>query len=170
MGAHSRSHARTGERGDAMPTVLVTGASGFLASYVIDQFLQAGYLVKGTVRSKAKGESILTRYPDNKDKLELVEVPDIVEGTGLAEALKGVDVVAHVASPYALTVQDPLKDFIQPAVNGTLSVLKACKVAGINRVVVTSSFAAVTNFDLGGPWRDYTYTSDDWNPTTMEQA
>lgn len=88
-----------------------------------------------------------------------------------------------------------MKDFITPAVEGTLSVLRAAKVsspcrlgrarfeltspqlrphqyqaAGIKRVVVTSSFAAVTNLEKGGPWRDYTYTAADWNPTTLEQA
>lgn len=56
------------------------------------------------------------------------------------------------------------------AVNGTLTVLKAATAKGIKRVVVTSSFAAVTNFTKGGPFRDYTYTSDDWNPTTLEVA
>lgn len=63
-----------------------------------------------------------------------------------------------------------MKDFIDPAVQGTLSILKAAKEAGIKRVVVTSSFAAVTNFNKGGAFREYTYTAADWNPTTLEQA
>ncbi|CEQ38963.1 SPOSA6832_00436, partial [Sporobolomyces salmonicolor] len=169
-------------------TVLVTGASGFLASYVIDAFLQAGWNVRGTVRSLAKAQHLLDRYPEHSDKLKLVEVKDIVTGEGLKEALEGCDAVAHTASPYHLHVSDPMKDFIAPAVDGTLSVLKAAKAAGIKRVVVTSSFAAVTNFEKGGPWRDYTYTDAtpsgrhktlltsialpqaDWNPTTLEQA
>ncbi|ORY73425.1 hypothetical protein BCR35DRAFT_333689 [Leucosporidium creatinivorum] len=151
----------------ATKTVLVTGASGFLASYVIESFLENGWAVRGTVRSKAKAQHLLDRYPDGS-KLTLVE--DIVTGEGLAEALEGCDAVAHTASPYALTVVDPMKDFITPAVEGTLSVLRAAKAAGIKRVVVTSSFAAVTNLEKGGPWRDYTYTAADWNPTTLEQA
>ncbi|GAA5896557.1 hypothetical protein JCM5296_004176 [Sporobolomyces johnsonii] len=151
-------------------TVLVTGASGFLASYVIDAFLQAGWNVRGTVRSLAKAQHLVDRYPEHSDKLKLVEVKDIVTGEGLKEALEGCDAVAHTASPYHLNVSDPMKDFIAPAVDGTLSVLKAAKAAGIKRVVVTSSFAAVTNFEKGGPWRDYTYTDADWNPTTLEQA
>lgn len=60
-----------------------------------------------------------------------------------------------------MTVEDPKRDFIEPAVEGTLSVLRAAKKAGIKRVVVTSSFAAVTDFTKGGPWRDYTYTRCD---------
>ncbi|GAA5980744.1 hypothetical protein JCM10908_001761 [Rhodotorula pacifica] len=151
-------------------TVLVTGATGFLASYVVDAFLSAGWKVKGTVRDKSKADHILARYPNHTDKLQLVQVKDIVSGEGLKEALEGVDAVAHTASPYALTYTDPIKDFIDPAVKGTLTVLQAAKDAGIRRVVITSSFAAVTNFKAGGPWRDYTYTADDWNPLTLEDC
>ncbi|BGP52862.1 hypothetical protein JCM8202_003944 [Rhodotorula sphaerocarpa] len=151
-------------------TVLVTGASGFLASYVVDSFLEAGWKVKGTVRNKAKADHLLARYPTHADRLEMVQVPDIVTGKGMAEAMAGCDAVAHTASPYALTFTDPIKDFIDPAVKGTLSVLQAASDAGIRRVVVTSSFAAVTNFAKGGPWRDYTYTASDWNPVTLEEC
>ncbi|POY71341.1 hypothetical protein BMF94_5653 [Rhodotorula taiwanensis] len=160
-------------------TVLVTGASGFLASYVIDAFLAAGWNVRGTVRDPAKADHIRGRYRSHADRLQLVQVKDITSGEGLKEAVKGVDAVAHVASPYALTFTDPVKDFIDPAVKGTLTVLQAAKGnragirvqdAGVRRVVVTSSFAAVTNFSKGGPWRDYTYTAADWNPLTLEDC
>ncbi|GAA6050451.1 hypothetical protein JCM3770_002602 [Rhodotorula araucariae] len=151
-------------------TVLVTGASGFVASYVIDAFLNAGWNVRGTVRSTSKAEHLRSRYPDHADKLELVEVPDLVTGKGLEEAVKGVDAIAHTASPYTFTFTDPIKDLIDPAVKGTLSVLRAAKAAGIKHVVITSSFAAVTNFAAGGPWRDYTYTSKDWNPSTIDDV
>ncbi|BGP04584.1 hypothetical protein JCM10049v2_000386 [Rhodotorula toruloides] len=158
-------------------TVLVTGASGFLASYVIAEFLKAGWNVRGTVRSKAKAvrskakaQHLFERYPEHADKIELVEVKDLVTGEGLEEAVQGVDAIAHTASPYALTYTDPIKDFIDPAVKGTIGVLEAAKNAGVKRVVVTSSFAAVTNFKEGGPWRDYTYTGSDWNPLTVEDC
>ncbi|GJN91552.1 hypothetical protein Rhopal_004575-T1 [Rhodotorula paludigena] len=151
-------------------TVLVTGASGFVASYVIDAFLNAGWRVRGTVRSRAKAQHLVDRYPDHADKFELVEVKDIVTGEGLKEAVQGVDAVAHTASPYALSYTDPIKDFIDPAVKGTLSVLQAAKDAGIKRIVITSSFAAVTDIAKGGPWRDYTYTEKDWNPATIEEV
>ncbi|GAA5865444.1 hypothetical protein JCM8547_001246 [Rhodosporidiobolus lusitaniae] len=151
-------------------TVLVTGASGFVASYVVKAFLDAGWNVKGSVRNTQKAQHLFERYPEHADKLSLVEVKDIVTGEGLKEALQGVDAIAHTASPYALTYTHPIKDFIDPAVKGTLSVLKAAKEAGIKRVVVTSSFAAVTNLNAGGPWRDYTYTAADWNPATIEDV
>ncbi|BGP44748.1 hypothetical protein JCM10450v2_000562 [Rhodotorula kratochvilovae] len=117
-----------------------------MAKTVIDAFLNAGWNVKGTVRSTAKAEHLRSRYPDHADKLELVEVPDLVTGEGLEEAVKGVDAIAHTASPYTFTFTDPIKDLIDPAVKGTLSVLKAAK------------------------WRDYTYTSADWNPSTIDDV
>lgn len=122
-----------------------------LGEQVVDSFLEAGWKVKGTVRNKAKADHLLARYPTHADRLEMVQVPDIVTGKGMAEAMAGCDAVAHTASPYALTFTDPIKDFIDPAVKGTLSVLQAASDAGIRRVVVTSSFAAVTNFAKGGP-------------------
>ena len=80
-----------------MPTVLVTGASGFLASYVIQAFLANDWTVRGTVRSSAKGAHLLERYPTGS--FSLVEVKDIITGEGLAAALVGVDAIAHTASP-----------------------------------------------------------------------
>ncbi|KAK4055096.1 hypothetical protein OIV83_000376 [Microbotryomycetes sp. JL201] len=150
-------------------TVLVTGATGFLATYVVKAFLDGGYNVRGTVRSAQKAEHLRQLFPDEQ-KFQIVEVKDLVTGDGLDDAFKGIDVVAHVASPYTLTVNDPYKDLLEPAIQGTLSVLRAAHNHGIKRVVLTSSFAAVTNLLAGGPWRDYTYTDKDFNPTTMEEA
>ena len=163
---------------------------------------------EGSKLTLVEVKSALASGLGSADRVRRSQVKDIVTGEGLAEALEGCDAVAHTASPCwftapapqvweltssaladALTVSDPMKDFITPAVEGTLSVLRAAKTAGIKRIVVTSSFAAVTNLakvnlgDLsgcrasltlqaqqGGPWRDYTYTAADWNPTTLEQA
>ncbi|GAA6025771.1 hypothetical protein JCM11491_001985 [Sporobolomyces phaffii] len=152
-------------------TVLVTGASGFLASYIISDLLEHGHTVHGTVRSLARSrDSILARYPAHSDRLALFEVDDLVTGDGLEAAMQRCDAVLHTASPYQLTVEDPVKDFIRPAVEGTLTVLRTALKLGVARVVVTSSFAAVTNFGLGGPFRDYTYSDQDWNPTTLDDA
>ncbi|GAA5908401.1 uncharacterized protein JCM6883_004379 [Sporobolomyces salmoneus] len=154
-------------------TVLVTGVSGFLASYIVSDLLSHNYTVHGTVRSLSRSQdALLARYPpEQAERLKLFEVKDLVQGEGLEEAMRGCEGgVLHTASPYQLSVEDPKKDFIDPAVEGTLTVLKTALKLGIERVVITSSFAAVTNFEKGGPWRDYTYTSDDWNPTTLEQA
>lgn len=180
-------HPATAPDQPTMPVVLVTGASGFLASYVIDAFLATpGWTVRGTVRSLSKAQFLLDRYPTGFELTEVsctreslrqnwcsrsAQVTDVIDDKeGLAAAMKGVDAIAHTASPYALTVTDPMRDFINPAVEGTLSVLRAAKEAGIKRVVVTSSFAAVTDFNKGGAWREYNYTDSDWNPTTLEEA
>lgn len=65
---------------------------------VIDAFLNAGWAVKGTVRSLAKADHLKDRYPDHADKLSFVQVADLVTGEGLDDAVKGCDVVAHTAS------------------------------------------------------------------------
>lgn len=66
----------------------------------------------------------------------------------------------HTASPYTFNVTNGEEELLKPAIHGTLNVLKAAKAAGVQKVVITSSFAAITNFKLGGPWRDYIYTGD----------
>jgi len=147
--------------------VLVTGISGYLASYVAQEAFAAGHKVRGTVRNVSKADA--TRKLFDGKPLELVQVPDIAE-SDLAEAMKNVDVVLHVASPYHFKIDDPQKDMLDPAVKGTTNVLQQAHKAGIKRIVVTSSFAAVTNFKAGGPNRDYTYTDADWNPLTAEDA
>jgi nucleoside-diphosphate-sugar epimerase len=94
------------------------GASGFLASYVIDSFLANGWAVKGTVRSSAKAQHLLERYPAGS-LVSLVEVKDIVTGEGLAEALEGVDAVAHTASPCESFEREMARERV--AVEGLLS-------------------------------------------------
>jgi nucleoside-diphosphate-sugar epimerase len=64
----------------------------------------------------------------------------------------------HTASPYTFNYNNGEEELLKPAINGTLNVLKAAKAEGVQKVVVTSSFAAITNLKAGGPWRDYKYT------------
>lgn len=85
-------------------------------------------------------------------------------------AFPGIDAVLHTASPFHGAVTDPKKDMLDPAIEGTLNVLRATHNAGIKRIVITSSFVAVFDLAIGGPWRDYTFTADDWNPATYEDA
>ena len=66
--------------------------------------------------------------------------------------------VLHTASPYTFNFKDGEEELLKPAINGTLNVLKAAKAEGVQKVVITSSFAAITNSKAGGAWRDYTYT------------
>jgi nucleoside-diphosphate-sugar epimerase len=78
------------------------------------------------------------------------------------------DYVVHTASPYHLNVQDPVKDFLDPAVKGTTGLLKSIKQYGptVKRVVITSSSAAILNPDNPAKIYDETY----WAPTTWEEA
>ncbi|GAA98285.1 uncharacterized protein L969DRAFT_47020 [Mixia osmundae IAM 14324] len=150
--------------------ILITGVTGFLATHVVGAALEAGYKVRGTVRDLSKGDSLSELYPSRKDQLELVEVKDLIH-SDLTEAFKDVKAIIHTASPYVIQgIEDPEKQLLSPAIEGTLNVMRAARAASVQRVVITSSFAAVTLFDKGGPWRDYTYTEDDWNPATFEQA
>jgi dihydroflavonol-4-reductase len=140
--------------------VLVTGASGFIASHIVSQLLAAGYQVRGTVRdpSATTKHSHLVALPGADERLELVAA-DLSDRDAFAEAVVGCDYVLHTASPYQLDVGDPQRDLVDPAVNGTLSVLRACHDAGsARRVVLTSSVAAITDRADGR-----VYTEADWN-------
>jgi uncharacterized protein YbjT (DUF2867 family) len=75
-------------------TILVTGATGFIAAHVIQQFLEAGYTVKGTVRSEAAAEKVRKAHPKYADALEFAIVKDIAVLGAFDEAVKGVDGVS----------------------------------------------------------------------------
>lgn len=126
--------------------VLVTGASGFIATHIVEQLLDAGYSVRGTVRDpeKASRHGYLSAL-DRSENLELVAADLTTEGA-FEEAAKAVEYVLHTASPYIVSVKDPQRDLVDPAVRGTLSVLQACHASpSVKRVVITSSVAAITD-------------------------
>ncbi len=130
-----------------MRTVAVTGATGFIASHTIALLLEAGHAVRGTVRSLARPEAhaFLTGLPGAAERLTLVEA-DLLAPQSFDAAVAGCDTVLHMASPYVMTVADPQRDLVDPAVQGTLSVLRACaRTPSVSRVVLTSSMAAVTD-------------------------
>ncbi|KAM0748085.1 NAD(P)-binding protein [Meredithblackwellia eburnea MCA 4105] len=148
--------------------VLLTGASGFLAAHVGQQLLERGYKVRGTVRSKEKGEYLDNLYKKLgiADKWEWVIVEDVEPEGAFDEAVKGVDGIAHTASPFHFRVTDPYKDLVNPAVNGTVNVLKsALKEPKIQRIVITSSFAAIVNPEKPV----YTFTEKDWNSFSLKE-
>ena len=141
-------------------TVFVSGATGFIAIHTIAQLLAAGHRVRGSVRSTRSVEALapLRALAGAADRLELVEA-DLLASNAFAGQFDGCDVVLHMASPYALDVKDPRRDLLDPAVNGTMSMLTAClQTPGIRRVVLTSSMAAVTDEPDGR-----VLTETDWN-------
>ncbi|EED16446.1 NAD dependent epimerase/dehydratase, putative [Talaromyces stipitatus ATCC 10500] len=150
--------------------VLVTGATGFIGAHVIDTLLARGRRVRGATRSLAKGEEMIRSRPQYSQKLEFVQIQDFENPGGLTEAVNGVDAVIHVASPFKLNTSDNEKELIIPAINGVRAMLEAASNApSVQRVVITSSFAAVIDTNRKGP-QGFTYTAADWNPLTYEEA
>jgi dihydroflavonol-4-reductase len=130
-------------------TVLITGISGFIAKHVAARFLQAGYHVRGTIRRSDREVEVRKAVlpaagPDAADRLTFA-VADLERDAGWAEALAGVDVLVHTASPFPIAQPKDESDLIRPAVQGTERVLRAAKAAGVTRVVLTSSVVAVLN-------------------------
>lgn len=143
--------------------VLLTGASGYIAKHIALQLLHAGYHVRGTLRDPARGDAIRAalapHVPDLDAKLDFAQV-DLTRDDGWAEALAGVDVLIHTASPFPITQPDNPDDLIRPAVDGTLRALRAAQAAGVARVVLTSSTAAISGSDL--PRGDSAYSETNW--------
>jgi dihydroflavonol-4-reductase len=142
-------------------TVLVTGGSGFVGSHVILQLLEAGHRVRTTVRSLAREPQVhATLEKAGADTRNLsFAVADLEKDDGWAEAVAGCTHVQHVASPFPPSQPEDEQELIRPAVDGTLRVLRAAHAAGVKRVVVTSSFAAI---GYGHGNRKADYTEADW--------
>lgn len=128
-----------------MDKVLVTGATGFIGLHCVEQLLLQGFLVRGTVRTASRGQEVLKAIEQtdaDESNLEIAHV-DLLKDDGWAEAISGCKYVLHVASPFVLEVPKDENELIKPAVEGTLRVLTHCVGAGVEKVVLTSSFAAV---------------------------
>nr|GEY78136.1 cinnamoyl-CoA reductase 1 [Tanacetum cinerariifolium] len=125
--------------------VSVTGASGFIASWLVKLLLARGYTVHATVRSlddPTKTKHLLALY-GAKERLSLFEANLMDEGS-FDSAVNGCVCIFHTASPVIFSVSDPKVELLDPAVKGTLNVLKsAAKVPSLKRVILTSSTAAV---------------------------
>lgn len=150
-------------------TVLLTGASGYIAKHIALQLLEAGYTVRGTVRSLSRGAEVmeavrphLSDPTDLEQRLTFVAL-DLNKDEGWDAAMQGVDVLMHTASPFPLAQPKNPEDLIRPAVDGALRALRAAHGAGITRVVLTSSTAAISGSDL--PPGDSTFDETNWtNP------
>ena len=94
--------------------ILITGANGFVASWLIREFLEHGYTVRGTVRSLDKANHLRKVFQDavESGRLEFVEVPDFLVPDAFDEAVKGVDAIAHVATPLHANAIDPWGEFV----------------------------------------------------------
>ncbi|KAJ5811735.1 flavonol reductase [Penicillium riverlandense] len=151
--------------------ILVTGASGFVATHIVDVFLKAGYAVRGTVRSQATADKVRKTFPAFNERLSFAIVPDMTAPNSFDEAVQGVIGVIHTATPFKLSVEDNERDLLQPAIHGTISILQSIQKFSplVKRVVITSSFMAIRDPNKGTR-PGYTYSEADWNPTTYEEA
>ncbi|WP_278265706.1 NAD-dependent epimerase/dehydratase family protein [Nocardia sp. AG03] len=146
--------------------VLVTGATGFVAGHVIAELLEHGYAVRGTVRDLAAHASRahLTELARRTGGELDFAAASLDDDAGWVEAVIGCDTVFHVASPFPSAPPAHERDLIEPAVEGTVRVLRAAAQAGVRRVVLTSSVAAVAY----GHEVDAVRTERDW--TVLDRA
>jgi nucleoside-diphosphate-sugar epimerase len=145
-----------------MSTILVTGGSGFIGSHCILQLLATGHHVRTTVRNlKREGEvRAMLKEGGAKpgDRLSFFAT-DLENDAGWPQAVAGCEYVLHVASPLPPNMPKREDELIVPAREGTLRVLRAARDAGVKRVVLTSSFAAI---GYGHPPRKTPFNETDW--------
>jgi nucleoside-diphosphate-sugar epimerase len=148
--------------GDESTTVLVTGGTGFLGGWCVAELLRGGHEVRTTVRNlKREGDvraAMAAASVDPGDRLAVVAA-DLSSDDGWAAAVAGCDYVLHVASPFPPAQPKDPDELIVPARDGALRVLHASLDAGVRRVVMTSSVAAVRH---GRPPSEKPYAEGDW--------
>jgi nucleoside-diphosphate-sugar epimerase len=151
-----------------MSKVLVTGGSGFIGSHTIVQLLQAGHEVRTTIRNLQREGDVRAMLRNGGaepgSRLSFVAA-DLNADAGWAQAVAGCEYVIHVASPLPSAVPKHEDELIVPARDGALRVLRAARDAGVKRVVLTSSFAAV-----GYGYKPRTAPFDETNWTHLDGA
>jgi len=148
-------------------TVLVTGGTGFLGSHIILQLLQKGYKVRTTLRSLTRKDDIINMLKaggiTDFENLSFVEA-NLIKDDNWDKAVQGCDYVQHVASPFPVQEPKDENELIIPARDGALRVLKAARDAGVKRMVLTSSFAAI-GYSIDP--KNHIFTENDWtDPNT----
>ncbi|OAL26113.1 hypothetical protein AYO20_10247 [Fonsecaea nubica] len=149
--------------------VLLTGGSGFLAVHCLDELLKHGHDVVVTVRSDEKGQYLQELFKGQTVSYTIVK--DIAVDGAFDEAVQAeppFEAVVHTASPFHFKVTDNKRDLLDPAINGTTGILKAVhqSAKSVKHVVVTSSFAALSNYRNPPA----VYSEEIWNDMTMEEA
>ncbi|KAK1312214.1 Cinnamoyl-CoA reductase 1 [Acorus calamus] len=164
-------------------TVCVTGASGFIGSWVVRLLLDRGYSVNASVQNlqdPRETDHLKSMDGAESSRLRLFQI-DLLDYDSISRAVRGADGVIHVASPCIVDrVSDPERELLKPAVEGTVNVLRAAKEGGVRRVVVTSSISAIVP-SPGWPadvvkgeecWTDVDFCKDNeiWYPASKTLA
>lgn len=153
-----------------MSKVLVTGGSGFLGSRCILQLLDAGHEVHTTLRSLDKVKQVggmLSAGSAKNGSTVVYHAADLTKDDGWRAAVDGCDYVLHVASPFPAQQPKHENELVVPARDGALRVLRAARNAGVRRVVLTSSFAAI---GYGRKHRGDAYSEEDWTEADAPNA
>jgi nucleoside-diphosphate-sugar epimerase len=157
---------------DKTKPVVVTGANGFVASWLVKKLLEEGITVHAAVRNPENEKKVghLKKVAESSPGNIKFFKTDLLAKGSYKEAMQGCELVFHTASPFINSVKDPIKDLIEPAEKGTENVLETAKeVDSVKRVVLTSSCVAVygDNIDSknipGG-----ILTEDNWNTTSTK--
>ncbi|MEB3792869.1 aldehyde reductase [Acinetobacter sp. IK40] len=131
---------------DKSKPILVTGATGYIAGWIIERLLKQGYTVHATVRDPSKKNKIQHLYDLAEQSAGHIQFfkADLLETGSFDEAMKDCEIVIHTASPFVVTnYKDAVKDIIEPAVKGTENVLNSVnRTESVKRVVLTSSIAS----------------------------
>lgn len=158
----------------APQTVLVTGASGYIAGWIVKYLLDAGHTVHATVRDPHKESNVAhlrALAASAPGTLKLFRA-DLLDEGSFDAAMQNCSIVMHTASPFLLDgFADAHAALVKPAVDGTRNVLNAAnRCASVQRVVLTSSIAAIhgDNADLRSNGKA-AFTEDDWNTTSSTE-
>lgn len=129
--------------------LLITGATGFIGSHVVDRAIKALYNIRLTVRKEAQIDDLKKLFPLANNQLSFAVVPDITASDAFEKATEGVDYIFHLASPMPLKGEDLQRDYVDPAVKGTASILSAAlKTSSVKRVTVMASILSI--MPMGG--------------------
>lgn len=156
---------------DTSKPILVTGASGYIASWIIKKLLEKGCTVRGTVRNKdnkARYQHLVDLAQDSSGAFEPIQA-DLMNEGDFDEAAQGCEIIMHTASPFIRSgIKDAQKQLIAPALQGTRNVLNAANQAeSVKKVVLTSSVVAIYGdaVDLKKT-KNGVFTEEYWNETS----
>lgn len=152
--------------------VLLTGVTGFIAKRIALDLLNAGYYVRGSLRSMKRSDEVREavtphlKDPEHIHRLSFVEL-ELAKDEGWSAALDGAGALMHTASPFPMAQPKNPEDIIRPAVDGTNRALATAQAAGVTRVLMTSSVVAIQAKDLPA---GQAYSEDDWSETDHPTA